>query len=243
MSCIRITLHRKDWMKDAVIAWVRAAEHSELHDKCSLVLHSNELIYYQRLSTQRRKMSFLLGRYAAKQAISTLLHMYEPQYAKIEIIPGIFQQPIVKFQTPEPVGISISHTNEYACAIAFPIIHPMAIDVERVDILNLEAIKSQILPQELHAEALCQLSELTKCTIIWTAKEALSKVLKCGMMSPFSIFETVNLSEQGSWYVGHFPNFGQYKFHAWVLEDHVISIALPKRTTIELDLSSLLRNW
>ncbi len=240
MSCIRITLHRQELTTHAVFAWVRTADCLALHDTYAQVLHSNELVYYQKVVAKRRKTSFLLGRYVAKQALASFLN--EPDYAKIEIASGIFQQPIVKFQTPEPLGVSISHTDAYACAIAFPLIHPMAVDVERIDVLSLEAMKSQILPQELQAEVLGQLPEPTRCAMIWTAKEALSKILKCGMMSPFSIFETVDVSRQSSWYVGHFRNFGQYKFHAWILEDHVISIALPKRTTIELDLLALLRH-
>ncbi len=243
MSCIRIALHRQDLTTEAVFAWVRTVDHAELPDKCSLVLHPNELAYYQRPLAPRRKMSFLLGRYAAKQALSTLLHMDEPQLDKIEVASGIFQQPIVKFQTQEPLGVSISHTNEYACAIAFPLIHPMALDVERIDPLSLEAMKSQMLPQELQAEALSQLPEPTRCAIIWTAKEALSKVLKCGLMTPFSIFETVELYQEDPWCIGNFKSFGQYKFHACVIESHVVSIVIPKRTTMDLDISLLSYNY
>src|SRR3982074_420664 len=100
-------------------------------------------------------------------------------------------------------------------------------------------MKSQMLTEELRPEALPQWSELVWYTVIWTAKEALSKVLKCGMMCPFSLLETVALGQDASGYVGYFRNFGQYKFHAWVLQNHVITIVLPKWTTMVVDLSTL----
>nr|AKQ22701.1 phosphopantetheinyl transferase [Candidatus Entotheonella serta] len=240
MSCLRITLNRQDLTTDAGFAWVHAADYPALHDTCSRVLHVNELAYYQRVPAIRRKTSFLIGRYAAKQALSSLVH--ESDYTRIEIASGIFQQPIVKYPSPEPLGVSISHTDKYACAIAFPLIHPLALDVERIDRVSVKAMKSQILPHELQTEALARLPEPTRCAIIWTAKEALSKVLKCGMMSPFCIFETMDLSQEPDWIVGHFKNFGQYKFHAWVLDDHVVSMAVPKRTDIDVDLSTLLHD-
>jgi len=233
---VRLALHRKELTTEAVLAWAHTAEYAALHHMCTHILHPNELAHYERLTVPRRQSSFLLGRYVAKQALAVLLR--ESVYANIEIAPGVFTQPIVKFPTPEPVGVSITHAGELACALAFPQIHPMAIDVERLDPKSIEAMKSQMLTEELHPEALPQLSELVRCTVIWTAKEALSKVLKCGMMCPFSILETVALRQEAACYVGHFRNFGQYKFHAWVLNRHVITIVLPKWTTMVVDLAA-----
>ena len=232
---LRLALHRKDLVTEAVLAWVHIAQYTTLHHMCRDILHPHELAQYEKFIAPRRQTSFLLGRYVAKQALAVLLH--EPVYTNIEIAPGVFTQPIVKYPTPEPVGVSITHAGDLACALAFPQIHPMAIDVEWLEAKNLEAMKSQILPEELHSEALPQLPELVRCTVIWTAKEALSKVLKCGMMCPFSILETVELRQDAACYVGYFRHFGQYKFHAWVLQNHVMTIVLPKWTTMVGDLA------
>ena len=234
---VRLALHRKELTTEAVFAWVHTAAYAALHQTCTGILHPNELAQYERFAVPRRQTSFLLGRYVAKQALAVLLG--ESVYANIEITPGVFTQPIVKFPTPEPVGVSITHAGELACALAFPQIHPMAIDVERLDIKNIEAMQSQMLPEELRPEALPEESALVRCTVLWTAKEALSKVLKCGMMCPFSLLETVELRQDASCYVGYFRNFGQYKFHAWVLQDYVITIVLPKWTTMVVDLAAL----
>lgn len=234
---VRLALHRKELTTEAVFAWVHTTAYAALHHTCTGILHPHELAQYERLAVPRRKTSFLLGRYVAKQALAVLLR--ESVYANIEIVPGVFTQPIVKFPTPEPVGVSITHAGELACALAFPQIHPMAIDVERLDTTNIEAMQSQMLPEELHPEALPQLSELVRCTVLWTAKEALSKVLQCGLMCPFALLETVELRQDAACYVGYFRHFGQYKFHAWVLQDHVITIVLPKWTTMPVDLAAL----
>ncbi len=234
---LRLALHRKDLVTEAVLAWAHTAQYTALHHMCRDILHPHELAQYEKFTAPRRQTSFLLGRYVAKQALAVLLH--ESVYANIEIAPGVFTQPIVKFPTPEPVGVSITHAGELAGALAFPQIHPMGIDVERLEAQNLAAMKSQMLPEELRAEALPQLSELIRCTVLWTAKEALSKVLKCGMMCPFSILETVELRQDATCYVGYFRHFGQYKFHAWVLQNHVLTIVLPKWTTMVGDLAAV----
>lgn len=234
---VRLALHRKELTTEAVFAWVHTAAYTALHQTCTGILHPHELAQYERFTVPRRKTSFLLGRYVAKQALAVLLQ--EPVYANIEIAPGVFTQPIVKFPTPEPVGVSITHAGELACALAFPQIHPMGIDVERLDPKSIQAMQSQMLPGELRPEVLPQLPALVRCTVLWTAKEALSKVLKCGLMCPFALLETVELRQDTSGYVGYFRHFGQYKFHAWVLHDHVITIVLPKWTTMLVDLAAL----
>jgi len=232
-SPARLGLHRKDLTTEAVFAWAHTADYAALHQRCSRFLHPRELAQYERLTVPRRQSSFLLGRYVAKEALGALLRESVP--AAIEITPGVFTQPIVKFPTSEPVGVSITHAGELACALAFPEIHPMGIDVERLDGKSLEAMKSQVLAEELRPEILPQVPDLVRCTVIWTAKEALSKVLTCGMMCPFALLETVDLRQDVSGYVGYFRNFGQYKFHTRVVHDHVLSIVLPKWTTMVVE--------
>lgn len=233
----QILLHRKELSTQAIFVWVDVAAYDALDRDRARFLHPNELAHYQSLPARKRRQSYLLGRYAAKQALATFLDHADPTH--IEVAAGIFTQPIVKFPTPEPVAVSISHAGDFACALAFAQIHPMALDIEPLNEASMEAMQSQILPQELDDPQLRSIPEVTRCTVIWTAKEALSKILKCGMMSPFSIFETTELRQDGPRYVGEYRNFGQYKFHAWAMNNHIIAIALPKRTTMELDVIAL----
>jgi 4'-phosphopantetheinyl transferase len=89
----------------------------------------------------------------------------------------------------------------------------MGIDLEGIDSTRYETILSQRSEKERKwVQAANREDTLQFATALWTAKEALSKVLCTGLMSPVQIY---NLSEftrinQGH-YEGTFRNFGQYK--------------------------------
>jgi 4'-phosphopantetheinyl transferase len=73
--------------------------------------------------------------------------------------------------------------------------------------------------------------ELALSTLIWTAKEALSKALTCGLMSPMEIFNLAGIYPLGRriW-GGLFQNFGQYKFIGWISRTVAMSVVLPKKS-------------
>src|SRR5262249_1661671 len=108
---LRLALHRKELSTEAVLAWAHTAQYAALHHRCRDILHPHELAQYDKLTAPRRQTSFLLGRYVAKQALAVLLH--ESGYANIEIAPGVFTHPIVKYPTSEPLGGSITHSGEH----------------------------------------------------------------------------------------------------------------------------------
>ena len=74
--------------------------------------------------------------------------------------------------------------------------------------------------------------------MIWTIKESLSKVLKCGLMTPLHVLEIAEIDCKRPIRVSTFKNFAQYKVLSVVMGDVALSICLPKRT--ELDLGALL---
>ena len=167
--------------------------------------------------------------------------MNEPNYTKIEIASGIFDQPIVKHLSIDIPGLSLSHCQDFAIAIAFPSGHPMAIDMEKIDQNKIDVIKSQLTSNEINLAQTSPLGETIACTLIWTIKEALSKVLKCGLMIPFAILEIDQpvFNKEGTC-ISYFKNFGQYKSYSWVIGDYVLSIISPQKTDMDLDVSKLL---
>lgn len=233
---LRLTLHRPKDLSTASLALVHTTAYPTLHARCGQFLHPQEAAAYAQLVAPRRQQSFLLGRYAAKQALSSLLH--ESVWTRLQIVPGVFTQPVVHYPTPAPVEVSITHAGDLAGAVAFPAGHPMGLDVEPLNATSLEAMRSQLLEPEWHAAGQLSSTALLRATILWTAKEALAKVLKCGMMTPWSLLETVALQAEPGGYGGHFRHFGQYKFHTWVLQEHVLSLVLPKWTTLEGELGA-----
>jgi len=201
---------------------------SDLMGEKNKFLHPVEREYLDSLSFKRRQKSFLIGRYCAKQALSAYFN--ESNMSDILINNGVFKHPTVQYVSKENIQISISHSNECGGAIAFPEEHPMAIDIEKIDQKKTEVIKSQCTIEELNLIKSLAAADITQLTILWTVKEALSKVLKCGMMSPFTIFEINHTRSESDYFVFGFKNFSQYKCISFIIEKFAFSIILPKKT-------------
>jgi phosphopantetheinyl transferase len=211
---------------EAVFAFVAAVEFGPLKPEVANFLSEPECSYWAGLEHLRRQQSYLLGRLAAKLAIAEYLG--EPCLKKIEIYPGVFGQPLVKYFSHDAPGVSISHCEGLASALAFPAGHPMAIDVEETDPVRVSTMKSQMTERELLWAQSGGAMENALCAVVWTAKESLSKVLRCGLMSPMEIMNLSELrpSASGMW-EGLFQNFAQYKFVSWQGGSSVMSIVLP----------------
>jgi hypothetical protein len=83
-------------------------------------------------------------------------------------------------------------------------------------------------------------SDITGLTVMWSAKEALSKILMCGLTCPFQILAIGSLRRHKTWYEGEYLNFNQYKFQSWISATVVCTIAFPRRTQIEVAMQRFL---
>ncbi len=155
---------------------------SHLTEFAAEFLGPRENAYFSTLRFARRQQSYLLGRYAAKLALRDLLA--EPDLRAIEIVRGVFEQPVVQCARSHRWCVSISHADSLAVVVAFPAGHPMALDAERIDLTRYETILSQLSNQQTQWIAANAGHKLQLATALWTAKEALSKVLCTGLMSP-----------------------------------------------------------
>ncbi len=196
-------------------------------------LHSRELFYYDSLSFERRQKSFLLGRYCAKQAISAFLP--EPDMRRFSIHHGVLSQPIVRHSASSNVQIGISHCDDCGGAIAYPEELPMAIDLERIDDDRMHVIQSQCTPEELALSLSLPVPAATGLTLLWTAKESLSKELRCGLMSPFQIFEVKDVEPQPDSFIWTFRRFAQYQATSFLIGNTACSIITPRKTEMTLD--------
>ncbi|HEX4019713.1 MAG TPA: 4'-phosphopantetheinyl transferase superfamily protein [Acidobacteriaceae bacterium] len=237
-----LSLARQNAHSSATLAWATTSEYEVLAKSLQVFLHPVESLYFRSLPANRRKKSYLLGRYAAKQALRALSPGLDP--AEVEIASGVFQYPVVRPALAEPTGVSISHSERVACALGYSEMHPLAIDVEDLVPDRSEVMKTQILPRELEVAGVawpCPFEH--RCTMIWTAKEALSKMLRCGMTCPYGILAVKELYADGRIFGGQFENFGQYRFQTWVGSASVMSIVLPRNSTLETDLGSVVESW
>jgi len=192
-------------------------------------LHPRERERLSGLTAEKRRREFLLGRVAAKQAIAVMRPGLVGRQVSIDA--GVFQQPVVCSADPCPLGVSLTHSAGLAGAVAFPSGHPIGIDIEPIAGSNLSALQSHVNPGDL-PPATPGSSEAERFTRVWTIKESLSKVLGCGMMTPFSLFTPVDAAFAGDGsYRGGFEHFPQYRFLSLVTPHVAFALVHPARTS------------
>ena len=200
-------------------------------DEMRAVLYAEERDYFDSLKFVRRKTSFLLGRYSAKKALAAYLG--EQDLHRILIKPGIFNHPVVLYPYRESVQVTITHCDCLGAAIAYPETFPMGIDIERSDIGKVTILEKQITAREKEKLAFLPLSYEKGLTFLWTAKEALSKIMRTGLTAPFHFFELGDMIySPGGHIAGFFRNFPQYKVRSFCFGDYVFTVAFPKNAEL-----------
>ena len=240
ISTIRIALQRNSHLSSANLAAGAPLMLSEMPAIADSVLSFGERRAWNEFPTDRRRISFLSGRRLAKVAIAGLTQIED--LTKIEISYGVFGQPVVKGDARNcHIGVSISHCSKLAVALAHPVEQPMGIDIESCLGVQNADIAKQFNPAEIATLASFGLQSWECSAILWTAKEALSKVLKCGFTVPLSILSitTWERSTEGM-YEGNFEHFTQYKACTWLEGGLVLSVVLPRKTQLS-DLGGFLQ--
>lgn len=200
-------------------------------------LHSEELSYFDMVKHERRKRSYLLGRCSAKQAFMALVEENNPK--NVLIIPGILGQPVIKYADKQDIQVSITHCDNLGAAIGFLEDLPMGIDIEKADPDKTAALESQMTSEEKEQAKSFSNSYYLMLTAMWTAKEALSKVLRTGLSTPFKIFEISNMEVEENYIISYFRHFGQYKAVSFDLGNYMCSIVLHKNIELDFDINFL----
>jgi len=178
----------------------------------------------------RRQRSFLLGRRAAKEALSVCFPNRLP--SEIEVVNGAFNQPFVRSAAPISAEISLAHSHDAAVALVCPAGHPAGVDVEFVDPERSEVAGSCFTPSEAPVIQRLGLSTSAANFLLWSVKEALGKTLRCGLAVPFATLAVESVTESDGVYESLFINFPPFKARSWMLGDYVLSIVLPKKTSM-----------
>lgn len=209
-----------------------------LKENNSEFLHPEEIAYFKTLQFERRQLSYLLGRFAAKKAVVQCKNI---PLNEILIEYGVFQQPIVSQPPNLKIQVSYSHCNEHSIAVAFPEGFPMGIDIEEVNIEKQSVIATQLLEAEKNfINDFPQENPTNLFTLFWTIKEALSKALRTGMMTPFELYAIQKLKKINSHtWSNEFKNFGQYQAISFFLGKVACSIVYPKNSKIIIDTEKL----
>lgn len=228
---VRLLLNRSEGSWTAVLSVLPLTAFDVFHGQAGLLLGPEENAYYQRLTHRRRQESFLLGRIAAKSAVAELAQLGDP--STVEIRRGVFEQPLVRGAGCEGCAISISHDGTWAVGLAFHDAHPMAIDVENIDAERIRTIASQLSARELGWAAATPDRDAIS-TLLWTAKEGLSKVLGCGLTAPMLLLSLKEFEAVGpSLWRGLFENFAQYQALGAVSGRTAFSLVLPRNSVLQ----------
>jgi 4'-phosphopantetheinyl transferase len=234
-----LQLHRLDGPVRASFGFIRDAVFGQLDRWAQDALGPAESAGLRRCRTSKRELSYLAGRFAARQAVALYLNGRGGDQA-FEVSSGVFNQPIVRCPAFEPPAITISHTDDLAVAIAHDAGHVLGVDVEQMRVFSRATVDCFLTDAERRLAAALPGDEPGQLTAVWTIKEALSKALRCGLSVPLGILEISGLDIDGNGCVrSDFSNFQQYKCQTWVLRTHVLSIAMPRSTDVTFDGTSL----
>ncbi len=208
----------------------------ELANDKANYLHAKEYDYFKLLKNQKRQTSYLLGRYCAKKALSS--HTKDKNLSSWEIKNGIFEQPIIKapFMNKQ-IDISIAHSSVFGLALVFSSSYPMGIDLEIIDPIKINPILRYCTADEKKYIS-TQNDDATLIFLFWTVKEALSKVLRTGLMTSFKLYEVNKIKKYPNYYKSTFRHFPQYICISWQLGKILFSVVLPKN--IDIDLSKII---
>lgn len=231
ISVISIDIHRPNIYDRAFLVFSTKLYY-ELFVFKEFFLSSNELVFFNTILTDTRKYSFLIGRLVAKKGIEEIVS--KCNLCEIDISKGVFHQPVIIHELSNNIQVSISHSHKIGAAIVFPEAHPMAIDVELIDssrplysILDLTDKEEQLIRE-------CKLENAEILTLLWSAKEALSKVLKTGLMVNLKIYEIEGAEFNENFVEFLFSNFAQYKAVSWQYNGYAWSIVLPKKSIFNI---------
>ena len=188
------------------------------------IFSDEELDRFNLFGSEKRKIHFLLGRFSAKQALffqknkkvaseSDILN-----FNKLNIENGILGQPILH---DEIFDVSISHSGILGGAIVFNKKFPMGLDLQEKNETRRRSLLSQITEKDIDTES------LETITAIWSLKEAISKILRCGLTVTQNFLELQEFFEKSGDFRCKFKNFTHYQGIAQFIDHTVLSIVTP----------------
>ncbi len=156
----------------------------------------------------------------------------------IEITNGVFGQPILTIKnTLINYGISISHKPNLIGCVIYDQKHPIGIDIEELSI-----DKASVLHHQMSNEEKKKYTKKFDSICLWTAKEALSKVLNCGMAVSFKLFEISEFARNKDKFMGCFLHFPLYRFESFKKSGHIITLVFPSMSNLKIKVAAINKN-
>lgn len=197
------------------------------------ILSKDEQRIYQDFKYEKRQKDYLLGRYAAKTSVETILQGIEIK--DISVLNGIFHQPYleIKGNNNPNLQISMTHSNGIAIALAFTPNIICGIDLERICNQKTNAMRTVLTVRE-KSMLLSQPADALKfLTTLWTAKESLAKILCAGFMCKQEILEISDVCYKNQCLIGNYLYFPQYRYMSKEIGGFCLTFALPRNLEAE----------
>lgn len=190
----------------------------------------------QRYRNENARALWILGRLAAKRALFQL----EPTavLSSLSVQSAVTGTPY--FQGLESsYEVSITHSKSVALALVSPMRHPVTIDLESIRTERVAAITKMLTDRESQLASETE-DPISTLTLLWTAKEALSKWMRSGMSFDFRVLEVKSWKQKGNHISGAFSHVYHLKFESWRVGDWWITMVFPNKSEcLEWDLDSL----
>lgn len=226
---VRLDLNREGQPVRAWVASVPSSAYAALRARSQGWLHPSERAAWASLTAEPRRMSYLLGRYAAKRAAAQYLGT--DALAEVEVANGVFQQPVLRFPARDVPHVTLCHTDRRALAVAHSPDHILGIDAEPLDPARASVLRPILSDAEQAPLAAMGFPEVERLFLLWTAREALSKALRCGLTVPWELLETAAATAVGPGEVRcTFARFPQYQARCAVVPGHALALVLPRDT-------------
>jgi len=85
------------------------------------ILSKNELLKYNSISNEKRKLEYIAGRFATKEAYTKVYKKFEEviNFTDVEVLSDNFGAPFIKskYRPEDNILVSISHSENYVVAI------------------------------------------------------------------------------------------------------------------------------
>ena len=184
-----------------------------------------------------REMEFRSSRALSKISVQLWDKSNKNNLEAYEVLSGVFKNPILYRNGIVYNNISISHSSNRCACLIYDEKNVMGVDlIEREDSIILNAKFAT--QNEINIAGKC--NELSQ--VIWSAKESLSKALKCGLSINYKTLETKKIIKNTNSYEGYFTNISHLKFYSFVKSHFIVTIVCSSICKLNLNRISLDKN-